>query len=40
MDSAVVVVDRSADIQEFCFQNAKVSDMGCAELQRVLLEDF
>ena len=33
MDSSVLLDGRSADVQEFCFQTAKRSDIGCADLQ-------
>ncbi len=36
MGSAVLECGRSADIQEFCFQGAKRSDMDCDELQGAL----
>ena len=39
MGSAVLVGGRSADIQEFCFQAVKRSDMDCAELQGGLFAD-
>ncbi len=39
MGSAVLEGGRSADIQEFCFQAAKRSDMDCAELQGGLFAD-
>ena len=39
MGSAVMVGGRFDDIQEFCFQAAKRSDMNCAELQGLLLAD-
>ena len=39
MGSAVLLCGRSADFQEICFQTAKRSDMGFAELQGFLLED-
>ena len=39
MGSAVLLGGRSADVQEFCFQTAKRSDMVCAELQGRVLAD-
>ena len=35
--SAVLEGGRSADIHEFCFQAAKLSEMDCAELQGAYL---
>ncbi len=39
MGSAVLECGRSADIQEFCFQGAKRSDMDCEEQQDCLFAD-
>ena len=40
MGIAVLLGGRFADIQEFWFQTAKRSGMGCAELQGRLLADY
>ena len=40
MGSAGLVVGRSADIQKFCFQAAKRSDMECDDLQGGLFADY
>ena len=40
MSSAVLLGGRSADIQEFGFQAAKLSEMDCAELQWGLFTDW
>ena len=39
MGSAVLLGGRSANIQEFCFQAAKRSDMDCEEQQECLFPD-
>ena len=39
MGSAVLEVYRSADINEFCFQASKTSDMDCVEVQGGLFAD-
>ena len=40
MGSAVLVGGRVDDIQEFCFQPAKLSDMDCAEVKGGLFADW
>ena len=39
MSSVVLEIGRCADINEFCFQAAKRSDMGCAQLKGGLFAD-
>ncbi len=39
MSSAVLEGSRSANINEFCFQAAKPSNMDCVEVQRCLFAD-
>ena len=39
MNSAVLQDGHSPDIHEFCFQDAKLSDMDCLDVQMVLFAD-